>query len=119
MTVGELARLFQAERGFACPLDVVPCEGWRRGDWYDATGLLWTDPSPNMRSLTAATLYPGVGLLEMTNLSVGRGTDTPFEVIGAPFIEPLAFAAALNRLALQRRPRLPRHLHAARQRVCE
>ena len=96
MTVGELARLFQAERGFGCPLEVIPCEGWRRSDWFDATGLLWADPSPNMRSLTAATLYPGVGLLEMTNLSVGRGTDTPFEIIGAPFIEPRSFAAAFN-----------------------
>lgn len=96
MTVGELARLFHAEKGFSCPLEVIPCENWRRGDWYDATGLLWVDPSPNMRSLTAAALYPGVGLLEMTNVSVGRGTDTPFEVVGAPFMEPQALAAALN-----------------------
>ncbi|MBV9848774.1 MAG: DUF1343 domain-containing protein [Armatimonadetes bacterium] len=96
MTVGELARLFHAERGLSCPLDVVPCEGWRRGDWYDATGLLWTDPSPNMRALMAAALYPGVGLLEMTNLSVGRGTDAPFELVGAPFMDAHALAAALN-----------------------
>ncbi len=100
MTVGELARLFQAERPFSCPLEVIPCEGWRRRDWYDATGLLWTDPSPNMRSLTAAALYPGVGLLEMTNLSVGRGTDAPFELIGAPYIDPRALAAALNAEAM-------------------
>ncbi len=97
MTVGELARLIHAERGLACLLEVIPCEGWRRGDWYDATGLLWTDPSPNMRSLTAAALYPGVGLLEMTNISVGRGTDAPFEFLGAPWADARALAAALNR----------------------
>ncbi len=96
MTVGEMARLFHGERGLSCELEIVPCEGWQRADWFDATGLLWTNPSPNMRSLTQATLYPGVGLLEMTNVSVGRGTDTPFELFGAPFIEPRSFAAALN-----------------------
>jgi uncharacterized protein YbbC (DUF1343 family) len=96
MTVGELALLFNAERDFGCEVEVVKCEGWRRADWFDAAGLLWTNPSPNMRSLTQAALYPGVGLLEMTNVSVGRGTDTPFEVIGAPFIDPRPFAAALN-----------------------
>lgn len=96
MTVGEMARLFQKEKALAVDLEVVRCEGWRRGDWYDATGLLWTDPSPNMRSLRAAALYPGVGLLEFTNVSVGRGTDTPFELFGAPFIDACAFAAALN-----------------------
>jgi len=96
LTVGEMARLMRAERDLKCSLEVVPCEGWRRGDWFDATGLLWTDPSPNMRRLTAAALYPGVGLLEFTNVSVGRGTDTPFEVFGAPYVEPRAFAAALN-----------------------
>ncbi len=96
LTVGELARLFHGEKRLGCDLQVVPCEGWRRADWWDATGLVWTNPSPNMRSLTQATLYPGVGLLEMTNVSVGRGTDTPFELVGAPFIEPRAFAAALN-----------------------
>ena len=96
LTVGEIARLFHQEKGLSCGLDVVPCEGWPRSDWYDATGLLWTNPSPNMRRLTAATLYPGVGLLEMTNISVGRGTDTPFEIFGAPYIDSRAFAAALN-----------------------
>ncbi len=100
MTVGELARLIHAERGLTCPLEVVPCDGWRRGDWYDATGLPWVDPSPNMRSLTAAALYPGVGLLEMTNLSVGRGTDTPFQVVGAPWADARVLAAALNAEAL-------------------
>ena len=96
LTFGELARLFHAEKCFDCPLEVIACEGWRRGDWYDATGLLWTDPSPNMRRLTAAALYPGVGLLELTNVSVGRGTDTPFEIFGAPYVSARAFAAALN-----------------------
>ncbi len=96
LTLGELARLLHAERGLTCPLTIVPCDGWRRGDWYDATGLLWTHPSPNMRRLTAAALYPGVGLLEFTPVSVGRGTDTPFELFGAPYIAPRPFAAALN-----------------------
>jgi uncharacterized protein YbbC (DUF1343 family) len=96
MTVGELARLFNAERRIGAGLIVVPCEGWRRTMWWDETGLIWVNPSPNMRSLTQATLYPGIGLLETTNLSVGRGTDTPFEVIGAPWIEPRRLAADLN-----------------------
>ena len=96
LTLGELARLLHAEKHLACPLEVVPCEGWKRVDWFDATGLLWTNPSPNMRRLPAATLYPGVGLLELTNVSVGRGTDTPFEIFGAPYINACAFAAALN-----------------------
>jgi uncharacterized protein YbbC (DUF1343 family) len=71
-------------------------EGWRRAMWFDATGLVWINPSPNMRSLTEATLYPGVGLLETTNLSVGRGTDTPFELIGAPWLDGPKLAAYLN-----------------------
>ena len=96
LTLGEMARLMHFETGLTCPLEVIPCEGWRRRDWYDATGLLWTNPSPNMRRLTAAALYPGVGLLEFTNVSVGRGTDTPFEVFGSPYIDPCPFAAALN-----------------------
>jgi uncharacterized protein YbbC (DUF1343 family) len=96
LTVGEIARLMHSERGLTHPLKVIACEGWRRRDWYDATGLLWTNPSPNMRSLAQATLYPGVGLLEMTNVSVGRGTDTPFEVLGAPWIDARALAAHLN-----------------------
>ena len=100
LTLGELARLMHAEKQFSCPLEVIVCEGWRRGDWYDATGLLWTDPSPNMRRLTAAALYPGVGLLEFTNVSVGRGTDTPFEIFGAPYVDPRPFAAALNGASL-------------------
>lgn len=96
MTIGELARLYNGERRIGAGLIVVPCEGWRRTSWWDATGLTWVNPSPNMRSLTEATLYPGVGLLEFTNLSVGRGTDTPFEVIGAPWIDGRKLAGELN-----------------------
>src|SRR5262249_54063868 len=79
MTLGELAGLFNKERKINAELHVVKCEGWRRGDLFDRTGLAWINPSPNMRSLTAALLYPGIGLLETTNVSVGRGTDRPFE----------------------------------------
>ena len=100
LTLGEMARLLHAEKGLTGPLEIIPCENWRRGDWFDATGLVWTNPSPNMRRLTAAALYPGVGLLEFTNVSVGRGTDTPFEVFGAPYIAPRAFAGALNAEAM-------------------
>ncbi|MEO7718944.1 MAG: DUF1343 domain-containing protein [Capsulimonas sp.] len=96
MTIGEIARLLQTERAPGCNLTVIPCEGWTRDCWWDATGLVWTNPSPNMRSLGQATLYPGVGLLELTNVSVGRGTDTPFELFGAPYVDPRAFAAAVN-----------------------
>jgi uncharacterized protein YbbC (DUF1343 family) len=71
-------------------------ENWRREEWFDETGLVWVNPSPNMRSLTEATLYPGIGLLETTNVSVGRGTDTPFELVGAPWIDGRRLAAALN-----------------------
>lgn len=95
MTVGELAKMFDAELGLGLDLEVVACEGWRRGDFYDATGLPWVNPSPNIRSLTAALLYPGVGLLENTNLSVGRGTPKPFEVLGAPWLDGERLSAAL------------------------
>ncbi len=100
MTVGELARLFRAERAPALDLEVIALENWRRGDFYDATGLRWVDPSPNMRSLAQALLYPGIGLLETTNLSVGRGTDTPFERFGAPWLDGVSFARELNGLGL-------------------
>jgi uncharacterized protein YbbC (DUF1343 family)/CubicO group peptidase (beta-lactamase class C family) len=96
MTVGELAQLFNSERNINADLQIVKVENWRRGAWFDETGLTWINPSPNMRSLTQATLYPGVCLLEPTNVSVGRGTDTPFEVIGAPYIDGQKLAAALN-----------------------
>jgi uncharacterized protein YbbC (DUF1343 family) len=96
MTVGELARLYNAERKIGAILEVIPCTGWSRADTFDRTGLVWINPSPNMRSLTEALIYPGVGLLEATNLATGRGTDTPFERVGAPWIDPQPFAAALN-----------------------
>lgn len=96
MTFGELARLYNKERNINCDLRVVEMQNWQRAMWYDETNLLWVNPSPNMRSLTEATLYPGVGLLEFTNLSVGRGTDTPFEVIGAPWLDGQKLAKELN-----------------------
>ncbi len=99
MTVGELAKMFNVERGFGTDLTVIPVAGWSRDRWFDETGLPWLNPSPNMRSLTEATLYPGVGLLE-TAVSVGRGTDTPFEVVGAPYIDDVKFAAELSRTRL-------------------
>lgn len=96
MTMGELAKMFNAERAIGARLTVVPMEGWIRGDWFDATGELWVNPSPNMRSLTEATLYPGIGMIEASNISVGRGTDTPFELVGAPWVNPVGLARALN-----------------------
>ncbi len=96
MTAGELARMFNGELKLGLDLEVIAVEGWRRADFFDVTGLIWTNPSPNMRSLTQAHLYPGIGLLETTNVSVGRGTDTPFEVLGAPWIEPRSLARELN-----------------------
>jgi len=96
MTLGELAKMFNAERNINAKLTIIPMEGWQRGDWFDSTGLAWVNPSPNLRSLTEAALYPGVALIEGTNISVGRGTDTPFEVIGAPWIKNKELAAYLN-----------------------
>jgi len=96
MTPAELLRLFNAERGLGARVEVVRMRGWTRNLWYDETGLEWINPSPNMRSVNAAALYPGVGLLEPTNVSVGRGTDTPFEVVGAPWIDAARLAAYLS-----------------------
>ncbi|MGA7335918.1 MAG: DUF1343 domain-containing protein, partial [Candidatus Sulfotelmatobacter sp.] len=96
MTMGELAKMFNAERNINAKLTVVPMEGWQRGDWFDSTGLAWVNPSPNLRSVTEAMLYPGVALIEYTNVSVGRGTDTPFEVVGAPWAKGRELAAYLN-----------------------
>jgi len=101
MTIGEFAKLAAAERKIPVTLTVVPLVGWDRDRWFDETGLPWVNPSPNIRSVTQALLYSGVGLLEATNLSVGRGTDMPFEVIGAPWIEPRGLADALNRQGLR------------------
>ena len=96
MTMGELAQLFNAENKIGANLTVIPIEDWHRGDWFDATDLPWVDPSPNMRSLKAAILYPGIGMLEYARISVGRGTDAPFEQIGADFIGGRELAAYLN-----------------------
>ncbi len=96
MTMGELAKMFNAERNINARLTVIAMEGWQRGDWFDSTGLGWVNPSPNLRSVTEAGLYPGVGLIEGTNVSVGRGTDSPFELLGAPWIKGRELAAYLN-----------------------
>jgi uncharacterized protein YbbC (DUF1343 family)/CubicO group peptidase (beta-lactamase class C family) len=96
MTLGELAKMFNTERNINAKLTVVPMDGWERGDWFDSTGLAWVNPSPNLRSVTEAALYPGVALIEGTNVSVGRGTDSPFELVGAPWIRSKELAAYLN-----------------------
>ncbi len=96
MTLGELTRMFDAEDHLGADLQIIRAQGWRRSDYQDATGYAWTAPSPNLRNLTEAILYPGVALLEGTNVSVGRGTDSPFELIGAPYIDGDALARALN-----------------------
>ena len=96
LTIGELAQLFNRQRNIGADLRVIKMEGWQRWMWFDETNLTWINPSPNMRSLTQATLYPGVGLLETTNVSVGRGTETPFEIVGAPWIQGDNLADYLN-----------------------
>ncbi len=99
MTAGELAAMMNSERGIGCDLKVIPVEGWQRSLLFDHTGLPWINPSPNMRSLNAALLYPGIGLLEFS-ITVGRGTDTPFEVLGAPYVDDLRLSYELNKLGL-------------------
>jgi uncharacterized protein YbbC (DUF1343 family)/CubicO group peptidase (beta-lactamase class C family) len=97
MTMGEFAQMVVAERKLPVKLTVIPLENWQRTQWFDETGLTWVNPSPNIRNQTQALLYSGVGLLEATNLSVGRGTEMPFEVIGAPWItDPQVLADAMN-----------------------
>ena len=96
MTVGELANMFNVELDLKLDLQIIKLAGWHRNNFFDATGLPWVNPSPNMRNLNQALLYPGIGLLETTNLSVGRGTDTPFEQIGAPYIQARELANAMN-----------------------
>ncbi len=96
LTMGELARLFNAERHVGADLAVVAMQHWRRGAWFDETGVSWVSPSPNMRNAIAAALYPGIGAIEQTNISVGRGTDAPFEQVGAPWIDGPALAETLN-----------------------
>jgi uncharacterized protein YbbC (DUF1343 family)/CubicO group peptidase (beta-lactamase class C family) len=96
MTMGELAQMFNTERKIGARLRVIPMQGWLRGDWFDSTGIVWVNPSPNLRSVNEAILYPGVALIEGTDISVGRGTDTPFELVGAPWIKPRVLADYLN-----------------------
>ena len=96
MTMGELARLYNEEKKIGAELTVIAMDNWQRDDWYDDTGLLWINPSPNMRNLNQAALYPGIGAIEYSNISVGRGTDQPFEQIGAPWIDGRRLAASLN-----------------------
>ena len=100
MTIGEFALMVVAERKLRVDLTVIPLENWERSRWFDQTGLAWVNPSPNIRSPNQALLYSGIGLLETTNLSVGRGTDMPFEVIGAPWIDPLDLSTAMNQKGL-------------------
>ena len=101
MTVGELAEMFNAENHLGVKLKVIKMKDWRRSDWYDETGLPWINPSPNLRNLVEVTLYPGVALVEGANLSVGRGTDTPFEILGAPWVDGKKLAAYLNERKIQ------------------
>jgi uncharacterized protein YbbC (DUF1343 family) len=96
LTMGELARLFNGERKIGANLTVVQMRNWTRDAWFDETSLPWINPSPNMRTMNAATLYPGIGAFESTNVSVGRGTDTPFEHLGAPWIDGVRLAETLN-----------------------
>jgi uncharacterized protein YbbC (DUF1343 family) len=96
MTMGELAQLFNVENRIGADLTVVRLRNWNRDDWFDMTGQPWINPSPNMRNLIQASLYPGIGAIEGTNISVGRGTDTPFEQLGAPWIDGVQLADALN-----------------------
>lgn len=97
LTMGELAGMANAEKKLKADVEVIRMKDWSRGDWFDSTGLAWIDPSPNLRGLNAATLYPGVAMIESSpNLSVGRGTDAPFEQIGADWIRGVELAQALN-----------------------
>jgi uncharacterized protein YbbC (DUF1343 family) len=100
MTIGELARLFNDEFGIGADLEVIPMEGWNRGMYFDATGVPWVLPSPNIPTLDSAIVYPGIVLFEGTNVSEGRGTTRPFELVGAPWVDAEPFAAGLNGLGL-------------------
>jgi len=97
MTHGELARMFNVENKIGADLHVIPMQGWRRGRYYDQTGLPWIAPSPNLRTLRAAFLYPGIEILQSAGVSVGRGTDTPFELFGAPWIRSRELLDELQR----------------------
>src|SRR5690606_24036890 len=96
LTMGELARWLVAERGIACDLEVVPCAGWHAGSWWEETGLPWVMPSPNLPTVDSCVVYPGMVLLEGTNLSEGRGTTRPFELFGAPWLDPDALVERIR-----------------------
>lgn len=100
LTIGEMARLLNGERGIGADLRVATMAGWQRDLWQDQTGQQWINPSPNIRDLTSAALYPGVGLIEGTNVSVGRGTPAPFHIVGAPWIDGKSLASRLDRAEL-------------------
>ena len=110
MTLGELAQMFNAENSIGADLQVIAMKDWHRADRFESTGLAWVPPSPNLRSLNAALLYPGIEILQAAGVSVGRGTDAPFEVFGAPWIEPVATADDLNRLYIPGVRFVPTHL---------
>jgi uncharacterized protein YbbC (DUF1343 family)/CubicO group peptidase (beta-lactamase class C family) len=97
MTLGEMAQMFNAENHIGCDLHVIAMKNWNRRQWFEQTGLPWTPPSPNLRELTSTALYPGLDILQNAGISVGRGTDTPFEIFGAPYIHGVELAAALNK----------------------
>ena len=99
-TIGELARQFRDEAFPKCRLSILPMKNWERAMWFDQTGLPWVMPSPNMPTLDTATVYPGMCLLEATNISEGRGTTRPFEIFGAPFIDAEMLCRELNDLKL-------------------
>ena len=101
MTMGELAELFNHENRINADLHVIKMTGWERSEWFDETGLEWVDPSPNLRNLAEEVLYPALGMIEEANISVGRGTDTPFEVLGAPWIDPKQLSDYLNSRGMQ------------------
>jgi len=101
MTVGELAGMFNSENRIGVKLHVIKMRGYRRTDWFDETGLQWVNPSPNLRTLNEAALYPGVAMVEGANVSVGRGTDTPFEFVGAPWINANELSSYLNSRKIQ------------------
>jgi uncharacterized protein YbbC (DUF1343 family)/CubicO group peptidase (beta-lactamase class C family) len=101
MTPGELAQMFNQENNIHADLHVIKMQGWQRDDWFDETGLAWVNPSPNLRNLTETILYPGLGMIEGADISVGRGTDTPFEVLGAPWIDGQKLADYLNSRRIQ------------------
>jgi uncharacterized protein YbbC (DUF1343 family) len=97
MTLGEMAQLFNAENKIGCDLHVIPMQNWRRRDWFDVTGLPWVNPSPNLLSFRAEILYPGLEILQAGGVSVGRGTDRPFERFGAPWMRAAEFVDYMNR----------------------